>query len=161
MYANSGQSTDSRAWFDCGLNAAGSACSGVALATDNDGIVQLSEIGPSSTSTFGLRSDRNPAPGIRRMSNWEYSAAVQHQIAARVSVGFAWYHRSWRDLQVTDRTLISTSDYSAFTVPMPSFANDATLSGVLDPSAVLTLYNLSSAKKSVFGSALWPANARG
>jgi hypothetical protein len=154
VYANSGQSTDSRAWFDCGLNAAGTACSGAALATDNDGIVQDNEIGPSSTSTFGLRSDRNPAPDIKRMSNWEYSTAVQHQIASRISVGLAWYHRSWRDLQVTDRTLISTSDYSSFTLPMPSFSTDPTLTGVLDPNAVLTIYNLNAAKKSVFGSAL-------
>jgi len=154
VYANSGQSTDSRAWFDCDINAAGSACSALALATNNDGIVQNNEIGPTSTTTFGLRSDRNPAPDIRRMSNWEYSGAVQHQLAARISVGFAWYHRSWRDLQVTDRTLISTSDYSSFMLPMPSFATDPTLSGVLDPAAMVTVYNLNAAKRTVFGSAL-------
>jgi hypothetical protein len=76
-----------------------------------------------------------------------------------VSVGFAWYHRSWRDLQVTTHTLISNGDYSSFTVPMPSFANDATLSGVLDPNAVLAVYNLDAAKKSVFGSALIDSNS--
>jgi hypothetical protein len=159
VYANSGQFSDTRNWFDCDLNAAGTACSGLNLATNNDGIVQMNEIGPASSANFGLRSDQNPAPGIRRMSNWEYSGAVQHQVTTRVSVGFAWYHRSWRDLQVTDHTLISNTDYSSFTTPMPSFANDATLSGVLDPNAVMTLYNLNAAKKPVFGSALIDSNS--
>jgi hypothetical protein len=159
VYANSGQFSDTRNWFDCDLNAAGSACSGLNLPTNNDGLVQMNEIGPASSSTFGLRSDQNPAPGIRRMSNWEYSGAVQHQVTTRVSVGFAWYHRSWRDLQVTTHTLISNADYSSFTTAMPSFANDATLSGVLDPNAVLTLYNLNAAKKSVYGSALIDSNS--
>ena len=161
VYANSGQSTDSRAWFDCGLNAAGNACSGVPRATDNDAIVQIDEIGPSSSSTFGQRSDRNPAADIKRMSNWEYSAAIQHQVASGFSVGFAWYHRSWRDLQVMDRTLIAPSDYTSFQTPMPNFSNDPTLvdSGVLDPNAILTVYNLNAAKRSVFGTALVDFNS--
>jgi hypothetical protein len=153
-YANSGQSTDSRAWFDCGLNAARNGCSGTALPTDNDRIVQDSEIGPSSSSTFGLRSDRNPAPDIQRMNSWEYSTAIQHQITSRASVGFAWYHRSWRELEASDRTLISAADYSSFTVPMPSFSNDPTLAGVLDANETLTLFNLNNSKRGVYGSAI-------
>ena len=44
----------------------------------------------------------------------EYTAALQHQILPRVSVGFAWYHRSWRELEISDRTQIAYSDYSDF-----------------------------------------------
>ena len=154
VYANSGQSTDSRSWADCEYLPGTSTCSPNAVATNNDGIVQISEIGPSSSTTFGIRSDQNPASDIQRMSNWEYSTAVQHQLTARVSLGVAWYHRSWRDLQLTDRTLIANSDYSSFTTPMPSFSNDPTIGGALDPNAILTVYNLNAAKKSVFGTSL-------
>ena len=34
---------------------------------------------------------------------------------------------------------------------MPSFANDPTLAGMLDPSEMLTIYNLNAAKRSQFG----------
>ena len=154
VYANSGLSSDTRTWLDCQLNAAGNACSGAAAPTDNDRIVQLNEIGPSSSSTFGLRSDRNPDPNIQRQNNWEYSTAVQQQLTSTLSVGAAWYHRSWRQLQVSDRTLISGADYTSFTTPMPSFANDPTLTGVLNPTDILTLYNLNASARSVFGSAI-------
>jgi hypothetical protein len=158
-YANSGQSTDNRNWFDCAINAAGNACSGVALPTNNDRIVQDNEIGPTSSTTFGLRSDRNPAPDIQRVNNWEYTAAVQHQLFASTSVSFGWYHRSWRELEVSDRTRITKADYTAFTVKMPYFANDPTLEGVLDPNEMLTIYNLNPAKRSVFSSAIVDDNS--
>ena len=158
-YANSGQSSDTRNWFDCNINAAGTGCSGLSAPTNNDGIVQVSEIGPSSSTTFGLRSDRNPVADIQRENNWEYSAAVQHSLTRGMSIGFAWYHRSWGELENADRTLITTADYSSFTVPMPSFANDPTLAGVLDPNEVLTVYNLNAAKRSVFGSAIIDENS--
>ena len=153
-YANTGESSESRNWFDCSINAAGTACSGVAMTTNRDGIVQDHEIGPSSTASFGARSDRNPEPGIKRTSNWEYTTAVQHSITSHVSASFAWYHRTWHDLEVTDRTMITTSDYSSFQLPMPSFSNDPTLSGVLDPNERIAIYNLNAAKRSVYGSAL-------
>jgi hypothetical protein len=154
-YANAALVSDTRNWFDCDINAAGTGCSGVALPTNNDGIVQDNEIGPSSSTTFGLRSDRNPDPNIKRAYNWEYSTAIQHQLTPRVSVSWAWYHRVWRNLEVLDRTLISRSDYASFQLPMPSFANDADLvaAGVLNASDILTIYNLNAAKKSVFGAA--------
>ena len=78
--------------------------------------------GPARRS--GSASDRNPAPGIERTYNWEYSAAVQHQLTSRVSVSAGWYRRIWKNIEVSDRELISLGDYSSFPLPMPSFAND-------------------------------------
>src|SRR5437667_6748570 len=154
-YANSALVSESRNWFDCPINAAGTACSGVVLPTNGDGIVQDNEIGPSSSSTFGLRSDRNPDPNIKRASNMEYSAAIQHQLTSRVSVQWAWFHRTWHDLELLDRTLISASDYTSFQAAGPSIAADPDLvaASVIDPSAILTIYNLNSAKRAVFGAA--------
>lgn len=160
-YAASAASSDRRNWFDCALNAAGTACSGVAMPTNGDNIAENHEIGPSSSSTFGLRADRSPAEGIERTYNWEYTAAVQHQLTSRVSVSAGWFHRVWKNLEISDRELISRSDYTAFQLPMPSFANDVDLvdSGVLDPAERLTVYNLNAAKRSVFGTRIVDKNS--
>jgi hypothetical protein len=152
-YANAVQSSDSRNWFDADLIPGTSTISGVALATNGDGIAQDNEIGPSSSSTFGLRSDRNPAPDLQRVYHWEYTGSVQHQLLPRVSVTGAYFHRIFHGLENTDRTLITNADYTSFTLPMPSFSNDPTLSGVLDPNEIITVYNLNSAKRSVWSSA--------
>jgi hypothetical protein len=160
-YANSVTSTDSRAWFDADLTPGTNAISGVVLATNNDGIAQDNEIGPSSSTTFGLRSDRNPQTDIKRVSNWEYTASAQHQIVSNVSVGVAYFHRSYRDLEVTDRGLISNADYTSFTLPMPDFSNDATIGGALSPTEIITVYNLSSAKRGVYNNAQVDFNSTG
>jgi hypothetical protein len=49
-----------------------------------------------------------------------------------------------------NKTQISPADYTSFTVPMPDFSNDPTLSGVLNASDVLTVYNLNTTKRGVF-----------
>jgi hypothetical protein len=159
-YANSFQSTDSRNWFDADLIPGTSTISGAALPTNGDNIAQDNEIGPSSSTTFGVRADRNPAEGLKRVSDWEYTASLQHQVMSGVSVTAAYFHRSYRDLEMTDRTLISLSDYTSFTVPMPSFSIDPTLTGVLDPSETLTVYNLNSAKRSVYSAAQVDVNTK-
>jgi len=65
-YANSFNSQETRNWFDCDLIPGSSTCSGKQLPTSGDGIAQDNEIGPTSSTTFGIRSDHNPAPDIRR-----------------------------------------------------------------------------------------------
>src|SRR5438876_9820829 len=159
--------SENRPWFDCDINAAGTGCSSAALATNGDNIAQDNEIGQSSTPNFGLASsNRDFDPSIKWLANWESMASVSHQLLSRVSVSAAYYHRSFRNLTITDRTQIATSDYSSFTAAMPAITSpslaggiDATLSGVLDPSETLTIYNLALAKRGVFGSALLDKNA--
>jgi hypothetical protein len=160
-YANAVVSTDSRAWFDADLIPGTSTVSGVALATNKDGIAQENEIGPSSTTTFGLRSDRNPAPGEKWPSNWEITTSVQHQIVSNVSVSAAYFHRFYQNLEVTDRGQIATADYTSFTLPMPDFSRDATLSGVLAANEIITVYNLSTAKRGVYNSSQVDYNSTG
>jgi hypothetical protein len=160
-YANSTSSSDSRTWFDADLIPGTSTRSGIALATNGDGIAQDNEIGPTSSTTFGLRSDRNPVDGLKRTSNWEYTTSVQQQLMTGMSVSAAYFHRTWRDLEVTDRTLITTADYTSFTTPMPSFSNDPTLTGVLNPNEILTIYNLNAAKRSSYSAAQVDYNSAG
>ncbi len=160
-YANSAVLSESRNWFDADLIPGTSTISGVVLATNNDGIAQDNEIGPSSSTTFGQRSDRNPAPGIQNSANWETTVSVQHQLMPRVSVTAGYFHRTYQDLMITDRQQIANADYTSFTLPMPDFSNDPTLSGVLDPNEIITVYNLSSAKRSVFSASQFDSNSTG
>jgi hypothetical protein len=153
-YANAVVSSDVRNWSDCAFIPGTSTCdpAQTGLKTNGDSIAQDNEIGPTSSTTFGLRSDRNPADGIKRVNNWEYSLGAQHQLLPRMSASLIYYHRVWGDLEILDRTLVNRSDYTSFQAPMPNFSNDPTLAGVLDPTEVLTLYNLNSAKRSVYSS---------
>ena len=160
-YSNSGQTTESRQWFDADLIPGTATRSGIVLATNNDGIAQDNEIGPSGTTNFGQRSDRNPVDGLKRNSNWEYTASVQHQLVANMSMTASWFRRTWRDMEITDRGQITLADYTSFTLPMPDFSIDPTLKGVLDPNEVITVYNLSTAKLGVYGSSQVDYNSSG
>ena len=149
-----GVQTETRNWFDCDLNAAKTACSGLVLPTNSDDIAQDNEIGLSGTSNFGTTvSDRDMDPNIERQGDTEITATISHQLLRRLSVTAGWYHRTYQDLRQMDRTLITTSDYTSFTTPMPDISRDETLVGVIDPHEVLTVYNLNAAKRSVFNTA--------
>jgi hypothetical protein len=78
-----------------------------------------------------------------------------------MSVSASYFHRSWRQLEVTDRTQITYADYTSFTTKMPDFSRDPTLEGVLDPNEILTIYNLNSAKRSVYGAPQVDYNSTG
>ncbi len=66
-----GAGNETRNWFDCGINAAGTACAGrTSLPTDGDDIAQANEIGPGG-ATFGIREDRDFDP--------EHPARAQHR----------------------------------------------------------------------------------
>ncbi len=152
-YADAGLRNENRNWFDCALNAAGTACSGVALPTNNDGIAQDSEIGPSpSGGNFGQRSGALPGD-LRRQYNLELTAGLQHQIAPRLAVGALFIKREIRNIQMTDRTFITLSDYTPFQVRMPAVIDPA-VAGVLNPDEMITVYNLNPAKNSVYGQGL-------
>ena len=102
------------------------------LPTNGDDIAQDNEIGLSGTSNFGTTvSDRDMDPNIQRQGDTEITATVSHQLPPRLSVTAGWYHRTYQDLRQMDRTLITTSDYTSFTTPMPDISRDATLVGVI------------------------------
>jgi hypothetical protein len=148
-----GVQNESRNWFDCDINAAGTGCSTLVLPTNNDDIAQNNEIGPSGTSNFGLTGiDRDMDPNLQRQGNTEITVTGSHQLFARMSITAGWYHRTYQDISWMDRTLISASDYTSFTTPTPDVSRDATLAGVIPPGT-LTVYNLNSAKRAVYNAA--------
>ena len=159
VYADAGLRSETRNWRDCTLNAAGNACSGVALPTDRDDIVQDHEIGPSpSGGNFALRADRNPGD-FERQYNWEFTAGGQHQVMPRLAVGAMLFKRQIRNIALMDRSFITRADYTAFQTRIPAsdwnnIARDQDVAAVLDQNEVLTLYNLNAAKNAVFGRGL-------
>jgi hypothetical protein len=146
-YADAVAVSESRNWFDADLIPGTSTRSGIPKPTDRDDIAQENEIGPSGSTTFGARSDRNYDPDIQRAYSWEYTAGVQHQVVPRVAVGVTYYRRTFHNLTSADRVNITDADYSSFQTRMPDFSNDPTLVGVLDPNEILTIYNLNPAKR--------------
>ena len=158
-YADAGIRQENRNWFDCALNAAGTACSGVSLPTNNDGIAQDSEIGPSpSGGNFGQRSGALPGD-LRRQYNLEFTAGVQRQVRPRLAVGALFIKRQIRNIQMTDRTFISSGDYTPFQVRMPAVI-DPDVASVLDPNEMITVYNLNQAKNSVYNQGLVDRSSR-
>jgi hypothetical protein len=126
---------DQRDWYDCDLIPGTSTCSGKMLPTNGDGIAQDNEIGPSNNRNFATTATRRPAPGLRRVYSFEYTASVQHQLVPRVSVTGAYYRRTYRNLEVSRNVEVDPSDYLPFQVTSP-------LSG-----EVFTVYNLARAKQ--------------
>ena len=135
-YANSISDSDTRNWFDADLVSGTSTLSGRSLPTNGNGIAEDNEIGPAGKAGFGQVSSRHPADGLRRFYNWEYTAAIQHELLPRLSVTAAYFHRTYGDLEATQNLLISTADYIPFQIANP-----------LNPAESLTVYNLSSTKR--------------
>jgi hypothetical protein len=148
-----GAANETRNWFDCTINAAGNACAaGVSAPTDGDDIAQAHEIGPGG-ATFGIREDRDFDPGIQRERNTEITAGVQHQLFSRVSVIGQYYRRTFQDMEILDRELITTSDYTSFQAPLPGdISRDPDVASIVSPGQMITIYNLRAAKLPVYTS---------
>ena len=127
--------SDTRNWADCDYLPGTSTCSGRALPTNGDGIAQDNEIGPSNNRNLGVLATRRADPSIRRPYDIEYTAGIVRELMKGVSVTGAWYRRDTYDLEQQINTLITVSDFAAFTTPSP-------LNG--DP---VTVYNLNRAKQ--------------
>jgi hypothetical protein len=106
------------------------------------------ECGPLSNARFGQPipttvSDPDMLHGwSKRPDQWEFEASVQHQIVPRVGVEVGYFRRWYGNFTVTDNTLVSSSDFSPYSITAPT---DARLPGgggyVVDD-----LYNLNPNK---------------
>jgi hypothetical protein len=154
-YSPVGLISERRNWFDCVLNAAGTGCNtAVSVATNRDGIVQDHEIGPSPAGgTFGTIRN-NTLGDLDRRYNWEFTLGVQHQLRPRIAVGAMMYKRTIHEIPMTDRSFITTADYTSFETRMPDVSRDPDVAAVLNPNEMITVYNLKPEKNSVFGQGL-------
>ena len=102
-------STQQRAWNDADRNG---------TIFDTAGNIQFSEV-LGGTSNFGQITVR-PDPNLERGYNWEYSASVQHELAARVSVTAGYYRRQFYNLQIVDNQNVTASEWNPFTIQTPT-----------------------------------------
>jgi hypothetical protein len=139
--------SDRRPWFDCVMKPSvhqtgvdtdpRAACATAAdlaglpaspefyLGTNYDGIPQDHEIGLLGNSTVfreggvAIPASR-PDPNLQREYNWEYSTSIQHEIAPRVSLTVAYYHRVFGDIeQSANLGLAACADPSNVTPGVP------------------------------------------
>jgi hypothetical protein len=126
--------SDTRNWSDCAFLAGTSTCDPTRIGTSgyHDNIAQDNEIGPV-VIPFG--NNRIADPDKKRDYNLQYNVGVDRQLASGVSVGIAWFRRSWYNLPISVNQLVDVNtDYTAFETTNP-------LTG-----KPMTLYNLNPAK---------------
>ena len=105
--------SDTRNWSDCAFLPATSTCDPTRIGAPGyrDNIAQDNEIGPVVVP-FG--NNRLADPDKQRDYNLQYNVGIDHQIASGMSVGFAWFRRSWHDLPISVNQLVGVSDYTAY-----------------------------------------------
>ena len=83
------------------------------------------ECGVVSDTNFGqpTRSTASDPDTVRGWGNrpyqWEFSAAVDHELAPRVSASFGYFRRSFGNFTVVDNLALAATDFSPFTVTAP------------------------------------------
>ena len=76
-----------------------------------------------------------------RPANWEFSASVQHELARGIGVDFGYFRRIWKNFAVTDNLNLSASDFTKYSLTVPTdprlTTSGQTLTGVytLNPEA--------------------------
>jgi hypothetical protein len=77
----------------------------------------------------------------RRPYNWEYSASVQHELMARVSVEAAYFRRTFGNQTVTDNLNLTPADFDPFCITAPTNPQLGSVSG----SQICGLYDIKPA----------------
>jgi hypothetical protein len=98
---------------------------------NGDRQAQENELGPSTGFSGGSNSRIDP--DLTRPYNWEYTASIQHELAPRLAVSAAYFHREYKNLYGVKNTLVTPADYTAAVITNP-------LTG-----APLTVYNQNAA----------------
>jgi hypothetical protein len=152
------QSAQTRTWNDADRNNS---------ILDANGNVQISEaIG--GTSNFGQITSR-PDPNLARGYNWEYTAALQHELFARTSVTVGYYRRQFYNLQVADNQNITLNDWNAFSIVTPTDARLPTsgqtipmynLNPTLVGTAIDNLFTYSTENRQIYNGFEVSANLR-
>jgi carboxypeptidase family protein len=107
---------------------------GRTLATNGDDIVEDNELDLSRLpSSFGQRQLEKFDPDIKRETNREYGASVQHALRSNVSVSAGYYRRTFHNMYRDDNLLRDFNDYVPVEIVSPYNGE------------VITAYNLKSA----------------
>jgi hypothetical protein len=103
--------TETRAWNDLDRNSS---------IFDGNGNIQYNEVA-AGTPNFGQATGTSrPDPNLARGYNWEYSAAVQHELMPKVSVTGGYYRRKYYNLRISDNLNLAPSDWNSFNIVGPT-----------------------------------------
>ncbi len=93
------------------------------------GVPQFAEIGPSANPNFGTSTVQTQLdPDLRRRTNWEYSAGIEHQLGNGWAISGMWHRRSYTNYEWTDNRNTNAGDWSlagTFTGPTSSMLPDS------------------------------------
>jgi hypothetical protein len=78
--------------------------------------------------------------------NWEFSGGVQHEIIPRLSASVAYFRRIYGNFNVVDNEALSRSDYTEFSVVVPTDSrlplSGQTLGGIFDQNRAVVNRNV-------------------
>ena len=113
-YSVATRATDVRDWFDCHLNVAGTACSGMnPYGGNGDDIAQNWEIGPGQ-EIFGFRSPNTPdLDNFAREYNHIWTAGLQQELVQGVSIGLEFRRRAFHNTWSADNLEYNLGDFGA------------------------------------------------
>jgi len=121
-------STDTRNW----LNPA---------ATNNIFVPGVSQLGPSTNSSFGLIT-RTPDPNVSRPYNVEMTVSMQRELRPGMSISGGYFHRHYYNMLYTRNTALDVPGaFTPITVPNPCYAPNSVACGGTQPQT-LTLYKI-------------------
>ena len=63
-----------------------------------------------------------------------------------------YYRRTFQDMEMLDRELITTSDYTSFQIPLPDVSRDPEVAAIVTAAQPMTVYNLRREKLPVYTS---------
>lgn len=96
------QNTENRAWTD----------------RNGDRVPQLDEIGPGQGALDRGATVRID-PDLRRPTQWELAASLEHQLADDFAVALSYFRRDYRDLTAVVNVAVSADDYTPRTIINP------------------------------------------
>jgi len=79
-------------------------------------------VGPFNQTTFGnstIVTTYAPDVLTTRGYNWEFSGAVQHELAPQVSMSVAYFRRWYGNLRVTQNTAVTSADFTPYCITAP------------------------------------------
>ena len=119
---------ETRDWYDCEMNAAGDACSGLNRYGSNfDGVAQNWEIGAIQSATFGSITDPTFTPDLNNFAreyNRIWTVGLQQEVFPGISLSGEYRQRSYANTWETDNPNWTFADFGADANgnPLPQYA---------------------------------------
>ncbi len=119
---------ENRDWYDCHMNAAGDACTGMnPYGSNYDGVAQNWEIGAIQSATFGSITDPTFTPNLdnfAREYNRIWTVGIQQEVFPGISLSGEYRQRAYANTWDTDNPNWTFANYGADANgnPLPEYA---------------------------------------